>query len=138
MKKLNSALATIVVLAVAQTGLALAQIAQSSGLSGSRERLLMDAGWRFAFGNATDPTNTLVFGGQISGGTTLTSTLTLGGTNTGANSINGNVFATDGSSIESVNVLTGIPSASVAIQLPLSSKSLTVKQAAGMTGRSVS
>lgn len=46
----------------------------------------------YAFNNnATDSTNTLVFGDQISGGTTLTSTLTLGGTNTGANSLNGNV-----------------------------------------------
>lgn len=41
--------------------------------------------------NSADASNTMVFGGQISGGTTATSTLTLSGANTGNNTINGNI-----------------------------------------------
>jgi beta-galactosidase len=46
--------AAIAVLVSANQELTLAQISQSGGSPG-RERLLMDFGWRFAFGHATDP-----------------------------------------------------------------------------------
>ena len=41
--------------AFAQAGPALAQTALSPGATTNRERLLMDVGWHFAFGNANDP-----------------------------------------------------------------------------------
>ena len=46
--------AAIAILVSANQELTLAQISQSGGSPG-RERLLMDFGWRFAFGHATDP-----------------------------------------------------------------------------------
>ena len=49
------AFTTVVALAITQAGLALAQTALSPGASTNRERLLMDMGWHFAFGNANDP-----------------------------------------------------------------------------------
>jgi len=76
MKKHLTEAVVIVVLAIAQTGPAFAQSAQppaatnpqsalgsrtparnpqSGAASSSRQRLLMDMGWQFAFGNATDP-----------------------------------------------------------------------------------
>ena len=54
MKKVIAALA-IIALAITQAGPVLAQTAQAAGVASPRERLLMDTGWRFAFGNATDP-----------------------------------------------------------------------------------
>ena len=73
MRKHLIAATTVVALAIAQAGLALAQTAQplapgrgeilpdasdrgGVGAAVNRERLLMDMGWHFAFGNATDPT----------------------------------------------------------------------------------
>jgi beta-galactosidase len=55
MRKHIVAVLAIVTLAITQAGPVLAQPAQPAGAAGPRERLLMDSGWRFAFGNATDP-----------------------------------------------------------------------------------
>src|SRR5271165_4833743 len=45
----------VVALAFAVPGKAGAQAAAAGGGESKRERLLMDFGWRFAFGHATDP-----------------------------------------------------------------------------------
>jgi len=55
MRKSFTVAAAIVALALAPAGTALSQSALSPGGSTNRERLLMDMGWRFAFGHATDP-----------------------------------------------------------------------------------
>jgi len=55
MRRYFTAATAVVALAIAQAGPALAQTALSPGATANRERLLMDMGWRFAFGNANDP-----------------------------------------------------------------------------------
>jgi beta-galactosidase len=55
MRRHFAAAAVVIALAAAPAGPAQAQAAEQSGASANRERLLMDIGWHFALGHATDP-----------------------------------------------------------------------------------
>ncbi len=55
MRRHFAAAAVVAALAAAPAGPAQAQAAEQSGASANRERLLMDFGWHFAPGHATDP-----------------------------------------------------------------------------------
>ena len=55
MRRHFAAAAVGIALAAAPAGPAQAQAAEQSGAAAHRERLLMDIGWHFALGHATDP-----------------------------------------------------------------------------------